>query len=183
MNKLQFLKLLRSELGTMPIKEQNELLEDYETHYAFGQQEGKTEEEISIELGDPLQLAVEAIEEYHRNYPLNSKPTATRSRTILSIVGLFMLNFVLAVVPLGISIWAVWVCLFVSSAIFVITPVLALFDFIIHSYFVSGKLFASLMLSGVGILLVIGVIYVGKMLRTISISYYNWNVRVIRGGK
>lgn len=183
MNKKQFLMLLRKEISSMPIKEQNELLDDYETHFAFGQQAGKTEEEISLELGDPLALAVEAMEEYYRNSPTNTIKSVTASRTILSIVGLFLLNFVLAVVPLGLAIWATWLSLLLAAALVIASPILALADCVLNSYFSGGKLFLSIAFSGVGIFFIFGVLYIGKLLKRITVAYYNWNVRVIRGGK
>ncbi|WEK54105.1 MAG: DUF1700 domain-containing protein [Candidatus Cohnella colombiensis] len=183
MNRTQFLTLLRKELGSMPIKEQNELLEDYESHYAFGQQEGKTEEQISVELGDPIELAVEATAEYHRNFPAKVKVSTTVSNTTFSIVGLFLLNFVLAVVPLGIAIWATWLSLLVASIMLIVAPLIVSADFIINQYFSMGKLFACITLSGIGIFISFGVLYIGKELNKITVSYYNWNKRVITGGQ
>src|SRR5690606_13007898 len=104
MNKKQFLTLLRKGLEGMPIKAQNELLEDYENHFVFGQQQGKTEEEISLELGNPLELAVEAMSEYNVSFSESSATTSSSSKVIVTSIGLFMLNFVFAVVPLGLAI-------------------------------------------------------------------------------
>ncbi|MCR8658748.1 DUF1700 domain-containing protein [Paenibacillus endoradicis] len=183
MNKDQFLTILRKELKSMPIKEQNELLEDYETHFAFGVQAGKTEEEISLELGNPLELAQEAREEYLRNPPSKIKKSESATRTVFAIIGLFFLNFVFAVVPLALSIWVTWLSLSLSAAIMVIAPVLVLFNFTITSQFIPGQLFAALAISGLGLLLCAACIYLGKMLLSITKSYYHWNVRVIKGGK
>lgn len=62
MNKNEFLALLRAHLSALPPEEQNELLEDYEAHFAFGLQSGRSEEEIVLELGDPAELAKEALD-------------------------------------------------------------------------------------------------------------------------
>lgn len=185
MNKDQFLTILRKELKSMPGKDQKELLEDYETHYAFGEQAGKTEEEISLELGNPLELAQEALEEYKRNSPPLMKKSESESmtRTVFAVIGLFSLNFILAVVPIGLSIWAVWLSLSLSAFAMIIAPALVLFDSIINGQFLPGRLFASLAISGLGILLCIACIYLGKVLLKITKSYYHWNLRVIKGGK
>lgn len=61
MNKNEFIALLRAHLSALPPEEQNELLEDYEAHFEFGLQSGKTEEEIVLELGEPAELAKEAL--------------------------------------------------------------------------------------------------------------------------
>lgn len=181
MNKKQFLTQLRKELEGMPIKEQNELLEDYENHFAFGQQQGKTEEEISLELGNPLELAVEAMSEYKRSFFESSTITSSPSKVIVAAIGLFMLNFVLAVVPLGIAIWSAWLGFLVAGAAFILAPLLAFADFVFNSYFSGGKLFASIALSGIGIFLTYGVVYVGTKLKAITIAYYHWNMRVLKG--
>lgn len=183
MNKTKFLTLLRKKLDGMPIKEQNELLEDYETHYDFGQQQGKTEEEISSELGDPLELAVEAMAEYNRSFSGKSNHSSFRSGNIVAAIGLFMLNFILAIVPLGIAIWTAWFSFLLAGAAFIIAPLLAFADFIFNSYFSGGKLFASIVLSGIGIFLTFGIVYIGKKLKAITLSYYNWNMRVLKGRK
>ncbi|HIW35090.1 MAG TPA: DUF1700 domain-containing protein [Candidatus Paenibacillus intestinavium] len=184
MNKDQFLTILRKELKSMPGKDQKELLEDYETHYAFGEQTGKSEEEISLELGNPFELAREALEEYKRDSPHLMKKSASDSmtRTIFAVIGLFSLNFILAVVPIGLSIWAVWLSLLVSAAAMIVAPLLVLVDFISISQFAAGKFFATLAISGLGIFLLAACIYLGKMLLQLTKSYYNWNIRVIKGG-
>lgn len=61
MTKAQFMATLRLKLSVLPPEECNELMEDYESHFAFGLQNGKTEEEIVAELGDPEELAKEAL--------------------------------------------------------------------------------------------------------------------------
>lgn len=122
MNKAQFLSILRKKLSSLPQKERSELLEDYEHHYAFGHNAGKTEEEISEELGNPYEIATEALAEYDRNRPASNRSNG--SRTIMACIGLFMLNFIACVVPLGLSIWAVWISLFASSILFIFSPLL-----------------------------------------------------------
>lgn len=61
MTKAHFMATLRLKLSVLPPEECNELMEDYESHFAFGLQNGKTEEEIVAELGDPEELAKEAL--------------------------------------------------------------------------------------------------------------------------
>ncbi|GIP18533.1 hypothetical protein J40TS1_41750 [Paenibacillus montaniterrae] len=181
MNKAQFLSILRKMLSSLPLKERNELLEDYEHHYAFGQNAGKTEEEISEELGNPHEIAAEVLAEYNRNQPLIS--SNSRSRSIMACIGLFMLNFVLCVVPLGLAIWAVWVCLVAGSALLILSPLVALFDFVYNSYFSSSKLFATIAMTGLGIMLAMGVFSLGARLKKVTVSYINWNMSIIRGGR
>lgn len=190
MNKAQFLARLNEQLQVMPVKERNELIEDYVSHFEFGMQEGKTEEDIVKELGKPEELALDAINEYERTELLDSnagkvskKSSPKTARTIFSIIGLFLLNFVCAVVPLFLSVWATWVSLFLAFAIAVLSPLAAIVDFTMYSYFSAGKLFLSLVLSGVSIFAVYGTLYIGRQLAKVTIAYYKWNMKIIKGAE
>ena len=57
MNKLEFLKLLKLELETNGVRNVQDILADYEEHFAHGASKGKSEEEICKGLGSPLTLA------------------------------------------------------------------------------------------------------------------------------
>jgi uncharacterized membrane protein len=52
MNKMEFLKKLEAKLKGLPVNDIKEILSDYEEHFRIGLEKGKTEEEISVELGD-----------------------------------------------------------------------------------------------------------------------------------
>ncbi len=57
MNKLEFMTLLKSELERLKVQKINEVLADYEEHFAHASRKGISEEEISKKLGSPLTLA------------------------------------------------------------------------------------------------------------------------------
>lgn len=57
MNKLEFLKLLKLELETNGVHNVQDILADYEEHFTHGISKGKTEDEISKNLGSPLTIA------------------------------------------------------------------------------------------------------------------------------
>lgn len=61
MNRMEFIALLETNLSALPPEERAELLEDYEAHFSIGLENGKTEQEIAQELGDPVELAKEAL--------------------------------------------------------------------------------------------------------------------------
>ena len=50
--------VLNKELAENNISEQAEIMSDYEEHFRIGAEEGKTDEEIAAELGDPKELAL-----------------------------------------------------------------------------------------------------------------------------
>ncbi len=57
MNKLEFLKLLKLELETNGVRNVQDIMADYEEHFTHGLSKGKSEEEISKNLGSPLTIA------------------------------------------------------------------------------------------------------------------------------
>lgn len=57
MTKSEFLGLLRSELTQNKISDADDVLDEYEQHFAFKLADGFSEEEIAARLGDPVRLA------------------------------------------------------------------------------------------------------------------------------
>ncbi|WP_068783905.1 DUF1700 domain-containing protein [Paenibacillus phocaensis] len=209
MNKSEFLANLRAHLSVLPPEEQNELLEDYEAHFAFGLESGRTEEDIVLELGDPAELATEAIgnryvPREHVYWFGGAEPAAVadapaayaaagvygsgadvrRRRRFtgpIIFIGLFFLNLV--AVPLLISFWAVVVSLAVSAAAGIITPVLMGLEYLWHGNISAAKGFASVAAVGLGILLAVATRYGYKGMLRLSAGYLRWNVRVAKGDR
>ncbi len=64
MNKEQFLRELSNQLRKLPEEERKDILFDYEEHFQFGIEEGKTELEIIKGLGSPKVIAKELLAMY-----------------------------------------------------------------------------------------------------------------------
>lgn len=205
MNRYQFMAQLQDHLSALPPEERNELMEDYEAHFTFALQNGKTEEEIALELGDPAELVREAIgnrftarEPVYWFDPAASpspggspypgqefKPQQPVKRrggfaTTMVFIGLFFLNLI--AVPLLLSAWSVGIGLAASALGGIISPFALGLEYIVGNGFFPAKGFAVIALVGAGILLAIASRYVFKGLVVISKSYWAWNVRAIKGG-
>ncbi len=63
--KIEFLQQLNASLKRLSEKERADILKDYEEHFTFGLEEGKSEEEIVASLGSPAQIAKELLADYH----------------------------------------------------------------------------------------------------------------------
>ncbi|MGG0813855.1 DUF1700 domain-containing protein [Paenibacillus alvei] len=61
MHKQLFMLQLKMGLLSLPEAERNEILAEYDAHFEFSKQQGRTEEEIARELGDPEELAAELL--------------------------------------------------------------------------------------------------------------------------
>ena len=57
MNREEYLKQLKAALKSLPEDELQDILYDYEEHFDIGLSKGKSEKEISAELGDPKEIA------------------------------------------------------------------------------------------------------------------------------
>lgn len=67
MNKKEYLAKLRMYLQGLPISEIEDIISDYEEHFNIGISKGKSEEEISMELGDPKEVALNYINSSDNN--------------------------------------------------------------------------------------------------------------------
>lgn len=81
MTKNDFLNTLYQSLLYLPAKERQEILQDYEEHFATGIEEGKAEEEICRALGDPKEIAQTYLQQnkarpgaYKQDSPPNPAP-------------------------------------------------------------------------------------------------------------
>ena len=61
MNRKQWIRKLRKALKNYPSHMVDEIIEDYNEHFENGIYQGKSEEEIARELGDPKDVASEYI--------------------------------------------------------------------------------------------------------------------------
>lgn len=193
MNKDKFLSILHVHLSVLPPEERDELLEDYEAHFAFGKQNGKSESDIARELGDPAELAKEAIGERNtHSEPLYwTKPTAGEIGfptprphrpifiTIMIYIGLIFLNLV--IVPTLFSFWVGGASIAISAVASLISPLALGLEYLVNGNVRLIQGYAVIILVGLGILLVILSRYIFKGLLKISRSYWKWNYQLIKG--
>jgi uncharacterized membrane protein len=197
MNKTQYLGILEYELSNIPFSERNELLYEYEAHFIFGLQNGKTEEEISAELGNPYEIVKEMLQDrndlqtnsyrqtppppYYDAHAHNYKePSSSLARTIFLSIALGFLTLVI-VFPLGVSIWSVWLAFSVSSVAFIISPVLALVDYVLYGDFVPAKWYAAIGLVGVGLIFALAIKPFFNFMLKATVGYFNWMRLIVKG--
>ncbi|RUT33372.1 DUF1700 domain-containing protein [Paenibacillus zeisoli] len=195
MKKHEFLTQLSAQLSQLPPEERLELLEDYEAHFAFGRQNGKSEEEIVSELGDPHELAKEALGErfitqepvywYHdssKGQPHSAAPAQRRGRgmtaQVFILIGMFFANIVLG--PLMIAFWAVVISIMAAALAGIVSPALLALDMVFHSVS-PAKWFASIFMVGFGILLGVGSKGLLKGALLTTRKYLSWNYHLAKG--
>lgn len=209
-NKEQFLAILDQQLSPLPKEEREELMDDYRSHFLFGLNNGKSEADIAAELGDPYEIAAEAlgdrstpqsreslsgdytVQDDRRsgganpgNYEFIGYAPGVRGRkrsgwlTGSIYTGLFFLN--LFVLPLLLGVWALLAGFAATGAGCILSPIEVAVDYAINDVYTPAKLFVSIFLVGVGILLVIALRPLYRGLLQFTIRYFGWNGRVAKG--
>lgn len=121
MNKEQFLRNLSGHLRKLSEEERQDILYDYEEHFQFGLEEGKTEVEIIKGLGSPKAIAKEMLALY-RFDEMKKDPSASNiTRAVMAAIGLSLLNFILVLGPL-IAIISFIFALWVGGVASVVAP-------------------------------------------------------------
>ncbi|WP_025025826.1 DUF1700 domain-containing protein [Caldalkalibacillus mannanilyticus] len=192
MNKSEFLAVIEQQLQAINKEDLQELLDDYESHFELGRQNGKSEEEIVGELGDPKELVQEFWREHEEGSTETTysesqgerhfaeEPKKSGGQMVLTLLGLLFLNL-LFVLPLGLSIWVLWFSLFLAGIAMFAAPVLFVIDMILYQSFFLGKLFLTMIIFGLGVFMVMGTWYSKRGLQDITRRYINWNKNVLGG--
>lgn len=208
MNKEDFLRTLDASLTDCTWYEKKEIMYDYEEHFRIGLENGKTEEELIAELGEPEDIAkqYETSEEAEKavvsNPPIDSYANESKSLnttrntaenvsiSVIAALSLLIFNLIFILGPF-IGLVGALVGLF-AGAIGAFTGGLALTFGTVFTPFISsfvampyGIPAAASVLFGVGttafgMLFFIGDCYVAKYFFKGTLKYINWNLSIIK---
>jgi uncharacterized membrane protein len=95
MSRDEFLARLRTALSGMPRDQQEEIIRDYESHFAEGTAQGRSEEDVAAALGDPARLAKELRAEAHFQRWREGRNAATFIAAMLALLGLATFDVIL----------------------------------------------------------------------------------------
>lgn len=182
MNREQFLQTLSHHLSALPKEERNEILNDYNEYFEHGLLEGKSEKEISENLGSPALIAKE-MNISSTFAQVESKMTFSNVISAIGVtIGLSFLNLIIVLGP-AIAIAGILLSGWVASFSLLISPLVQLIGIILgfnEAY--AFEIFLGIGFSGLGILLLIGMYYVTIFSSKVFIKYCKWNVSVVKGG-
>lgn len=182
MTKDNFLKQLNIALARLPEIERNDILQDYEDHFTFGLEAGKTEAEIAESLGSPTQLAKELLADYHVEKVTINATTGNILRAIWATIGLGFFNLVIVLGP-AIALAGIIFSGWVMGVTFIASPLLVIANTVVHpGAFLFFDLFFSLALCGVGCFIVIIMFYITKFVKNVFIRYLKFNMSLVKGG-
>lgn len=188
MNRNEFIQKLNDDLKSLPESEIKDILYDYEEHFEIGLSKGKTEEQISKELGDPR-----SISKSYRASSMISKAETNPSpksffKALLAAMALGFLNLIivlgpfLLVVGLLIGLYGISIGFIIGGISLLIGSIIAP----ISSFFININLpiltsvSFGIGLSALGILLLLASFYLSKLLYKATIKYLKWNLDLIK---
>ncbi|MFC5531127.1 DUF1700 domain-containing protein [Cohnella yongneupensis] len=183
MNKQEYLSALREYLAPMPSQDREELLQDYETHFDFGTENGRSEEDTARMLGEPLALAKEILEQgYLPAQPVQQPPKRDIARMIGVTIALLFLN--MAALPILASLWAVFASICAVAVAGCLSLVLLLIEHLLYGGITPAKSFVAAGSTGVGMLAAFFVRYYGvRWMLLLTVGYWKWTARTWLGRK
>lgn len=182
MNEKQFLNQLDKAMKYLAPEERQDLLHDYEEHFAIGKEEGKSEEEIAEALGTPEKLGKEILATYHLNQAESKATSGNMMRAVWAGIGLGFFNLIIVLGPF-IALASVVVAGWVTSGALVLAPLLLPVNSIIYpGTFEWSDLYFMMVSCGIGLLLVIGMYYATKGFNWLFVRYLKFNISLVKGG-
>lgn len=113
MTRNEFIKRLKAGLKGMPQADIEEIVGDYEAHFAAGEAEGRSEQEVAAALGNPARLARELrFEAGFQNWQSDRSPSSAWA-AILAFMGLATID-ILILMPIVLPVIGVVFGLFVA---------------------------------------------------------------------
>ena len=75
-------------------------LDEYETHFYSGKEDGKSEAEISEELGNPKEIAKKLNASMAMNKAEKTNKLGDLTKAVIAVMGLGVLNFFVVLIPI-----------------------------------------------------------------------------------
>lgn len=119
MKKSEYLRELKENLESkLPYEELNDILSDYESFFHAGKEEGKSDDNISNELGSPAFLAKSLIEEREENKIIQDKRITAPGKRFCA----YFIDAVIAIIPVFVLTLIVFKSVAPSTILFVSYP-------------------------------------------------------------
>jgi len=194
LNKQDFISLLRKSLTDMGPEDVNDIIYDYEEHFNIGREEGQSEEDIALKLGNPTAIARQYRADYMVKQAEENKSTANIIRAVVAIIGLGLFNLIIVLGPF-ITVAALLASLFAVSLSMVVTGIGLFITVILHPLFTStidvsglmlgntqliaAGLFGAVGIVSSGILLFIGTYYLSSLFYNLTLKYLKLNMSIV----
>ena len=193
LNKKEFIYILKKGLSGLPREERDDILLDYEIHFAEGMKKGESEENICKELGSPKEIGKLYKADVLINKAEKNISTDNMLRAVLASIGLGLFNLILVLGPflsvLGIvaAIFATSIALVTSGIVIFIDAVIMPLNFVylyLPKYLMINpiiSIFLGISLVMIGLLIFILGIFLGRGIYHLTIRYLKFNLKMIKG--
>lgn len=198
MNKNEFLKKLDIQLESLPYDERRDIMYDYEEHFKSGLADGKSEEQIADELGNPENIAASYVPNLHKSDRAqteqgninNVRYSGSGMYNIPLLIGMIFFNILFIGVYL--ALWAVLMALFVvgmalvisSIAILIVCIIRTPLSFVTLPFNIINNPFLGFLtfvfVASLGGLVIIGSSVALKNYANFTIRYIEWNKKIVR---
>jgi uncharacterized membrane protein len=195
MNKTEFMNSLDISLGNISFEQKKEIMYDYEEHFSIGIENGKTQEQIAKDLGNPVSIAKQYRAECMlKNAEINTS-TKNIFKAVLAVVGLGFFNLVfilgpfLGIVGVLIGLFAAAISIVISGAavlgVSIFLPALVNYIPVAVSlpggvyYSQTAMIFLSIGIGSMGLLATIGVWKLVKLFCSLTIRYLKFNINIV----
>ncbi|MDW7651893.1 MAG: DUF1700 domain-containing protein [Bacillota bacterium] len=193
MNRQEFIDTLNRLLNQLSAADRDEIIYDYQEHFRIGLEEGKSEEQIAASLGDPKVIAKQFHVDYLVKRAEEDTSVTNTFKAVLATLGLGFFNLVVVLGPfLGLA--GAILGLFVASGAIIIAGIAvfgaAIFGPVLPLSFNAGyamtfnpaaMLFLSVGLVCLGLLFLIGNVYLAKYFFIGTVQYLKFNMKIIKG--
>lgn len=176
MNRKEYIEKLRFYLEGLPKNEIEDIIYDYEEHFQVGLSRGKTEEEISEELGNPKNIAKMFKTSSKINDAEKNPSSKNLFKAIFSAMALGFFNFIIVLGPF-VAIIAILIAIYSISLAFIVGGIKILFNNV--TIYPTTSISFGIGLSSLGILVFIGSVYSTKFIYKITVKYLKWNIDTI----
>jgi len=206
MNKQQYLEKLSKLLRKLPKEDREDIISDYEEHFAIGLEKGRTEEEISKALGNPKNVAKQITADHMVKIAENKPSVGGIIEAILAAMGLGLFNLIFVTVPLifvtvpVLIVAAIILTLFVAGFAMILAGIYWVLSPLLHLILPqialpqlvgSNESFWNILvilgggigLTAGGIILIVAMAYITKWFYELMIKYLKLNLRIIKGRK
>ena len=189
MNKLQYLENLEKSLKSLPKEETNDIINDFKEYFEVGIERGRSEEEISLSLGNPKMLARQIRLESYIKKSEETKSTSNILRAVFTSIGLSFFNLIV-MLPVFLIVFSALVVLFACSislgAAGITGTVGSFFSPLFAQYLtfdvnIAVSIFAFIGIGSLGILFFTGNIYIAKLIFRLTVRYLRFNLSMVKG--
>lgn len=167
MSRQAFITRLREGLYGLPAQAIEDIVHDYEAHFAEGQAAGRSEAEVAAALGDPSRLSRELRAEAGlRRWESERNPSAAAG-AVFAVLGLGAID-VLILLPILLSIGGTLFGLFIAAlACFAVGAVVM----VAGPFFAVNTDIAAVILAGLGVMA--GGAFIGALSALMTIGFVN----------